>query len=76
MDVKGELERQLGFEMTGSNNEVIYEDEKYAVKLWYQPTTKTVYKTKHVGFRNQRITNTVNIKGLYLLLEDKRLMPK
>ena len=74
--VKGEIERQFGLEMTGSENEANYEDEKYVVKLWHEPTTKTVYSTKHVGFRKQRIANTVDIKGLYLLLEDKRLMPK
>lgn len=76
MKVKGEIERQLGLEMTGSEDEANYEDEKYIVKLWHEPTTKTVYSTKHVGFRKQRIANTINIKCLYLLLEDKRLMPK
>ena len=76
MKVKGEIERQLGLEMTGHENEANYEDEKYVVKLWHQPTTKTVYSTKHVGFRKHRIANTTNIKCLYLLLEDKRLMPK
>jgi len=76
MNVRSDLERQLGFEMTGSENEANYEDEKYVVKLWHHPTTKTVYNTRHVSFRKQRIANTINIKCLYLLLEDKRLMPK
>ena len=74
-NVKGELEHQLGLEMTERGNEAHYEDENYVVKLWYQPTTKTVYNTRHVGFRNQRVASTVNIKGLYLLIEDKNLMP-
>lgn len=76
MKVKGEIERQFGLEMTGSENEANYEDEKYVVKLWRQQTTKTVYNTRHVGFRKQRTANTMNIKCLYLLLEDKSLMPK
>lgn len=76
MTVKGELEHQLGFKMMERGNEVHYEDENYVVKLWYQPTTKTVYNTRHVGFRKQRVVSTMNIKGLYLLMEDKRLMPR
>ena len=76
MNVKGEIERQLGCEMTESVDSAYYEDENYVVKLWHQATTKTVYKTRHVGFRNQRTASTVDVKGLYLLLEDKRLMPK
>ena len=75
MTVKGEIEHQFGLEMTENGNEVYYEDENYVVKLWYQSTTKTVYNTRHVGFRNQRVASTVNIKGLYLLVEDKSLMP-
>ena len=74
--IKGELERQFGFEMTESGNEISYEDDNYIVRVWYESTVKTVYKTMHVRFRKQRIANTVNIKGLYLLLEDKRLKPK
>ena len=75
-NVKGDLERQLGFEMTENSDETTYEDENYVVRLWHQSTTKTVYNTRHVGFRNQRTASTVNIKGLYLLLKDKRLVPK
>ena len=76
MKVKDELESQLGFEMTESGKGAAYEDENYVVKLWHQSTTKTVYNIRHVGSRKQRIANTVNIKGLYLMLQDKRLMPK
>ena len=76
MNVKGDLERQLGVEMAENGDEATYEDENYVVRLWYQSTTKTVYNTRHVGFRNQRVASTVNIKALYLLLENKRLMPK
>lgn len=75
MTVKGEIEHQFGLEMTERGNEAHYEDENYVVKLWYQSTAKTVYNTRHVGFRNQRVASTVNIKGLYLLIEDKNLMP-
>jgi len=74
-NIRKELERQFGFEMTERGNEISYEDDKYVVKVWYQSTTKAVYKTKHVGFRNQKVTSTANVKCLYLLLEDKRLMP-
>ena len=76
MNVKGDLERQLGFEMTGNGDEATYEDENSVVRLWHQSTSKTVYNTRHVGFRTQRVASTINIKGLYLLLENKRLMPK
>ena len=62
--------------MAENGDEATYEDENYVVRLWYQSTTKTVYNTRHVGFRNQRVASTVNIKALYLLLENKRLMPK
>lgn len=76
MHVKADLERQLGLEMTEDGDEATYEDENYTVRLWHESTTKTVYNTRHVGFRSQRVASTVNIKGLYLLLENKRLMPK
>ena len=74
--MKNELERQFGFEMTESRHAISYEDDNYVVKVWYQNTAKTVYKTTHAGFRKQRMASTVNIKGLYMQLEDKRLMPK
>lgn len=75
-NVKIELERQFGFEMIERGNDVSYEDDNYVVRLWYQSTTKTTYNTRHVGFRKQRTASTTNIKALYLLIEDKRLMPK
>ena len=76
MNVKSDFERKYGFEMTENGDEVTYEDENYIVRIWHQSTTKTVYNTRHVRFRNQRVASTVNIKALYLLLENKRLMPK
>jgi len=76
MNVKSDFERKYGFEMTENGDEATYEDENYVVRIWYQSTTKTVYNTRHVRFRTQRVASTVNIKGLYLLLENKRLMPK
>lgn len=76
MEVKSDLERQLGFEMAENGDEATYEDENYIVRLWHQSTTKTVYNTRHVGFRKQRVASALSIKGLYLLLESKRLMPK
>ena len=73
---KDELERQLGFEMTEEGDAMIYEDDNYTVKLWIQAATKTVRSSQLVGLHKRTVMNTVDVKGLYLLMVDKRLMPK